>query len=175
MKGKFVETSGPITNMKLSDIDINVNSMLAAVGRATAEEMKNYTRPFDSSERLTESITWRTMADYDRIENSSDLIDEPENKYAVDIGSKAPHAWFRENGTGPHMHPEGSEEFVKAVTAWAFSKGMSEEDANSVIAAIRKRGTAKHPFAYPMIPKLKYIASKYFNVAFKNLYTRGSI
>jgi len=175
MKSQFVTTEGALSSMNLTEIEGDVNRYLATVGREAAEEMKEYTRPFDDEGTLTDSITWRTQSGSGRIGNPEHMIDMPENKYAVDIGSKAPHAFFRENGTGPHMHKEGSQEFVDAMLGWGFRKGMDENDIWKVIWAVRKRGTAKHPFAYPMIPKLEYIASKYFNVALKHLYTRGVI
>jgi hypothetical protein len=175
MKTQFVETKGAFTDMNLTEIEKDTERYLEAIGRDAMNEMKHYTEPFDDEGTLTESITGRTHATYNPISNSEHLIEKPDNKYAVDIGSKAPHAFFRENGTGPHMHPEGSQEFMDAVKGWAFWKGMREEEASKVIWAIRKRGTAKHPFAYPMSPKLHYIASKYFNVALKHLFTRGSM
>ena len=175
MNTQFVKTEGAFTNMNFADIEKDTERYLEAIGKDAASRMTHFTEPFDDTGDLTSSITWRTQATYAPIPNSEHLIEKPDNKYAVDIGSKAPHAFFRENGTGPHMHPEGSQEFMDAVKGWAFRKGMSEEEASKVIWAIRKRGTAKHPFAYPMIPILREIASKYFNVALKHLYTRGSM
>jgi len=173
MKTQFVETKGAFTNMNLMEIEKDTERYLEAIGGDAMNEMKHYTEPFDDEGTLTESITWRTLATYNPIPKSEHLIDKPENKYAVDIGSKAPHAFFRENGTRPHTTDEGSDEFVASMLGWGFRKDMDEDEIWKVIWAIRKRGTAKHPFAYPMIPKLHYIASKYFKVALRHLFTRG--
>ena len=159
---QYVVSKGFLTDMNLAKVDMDVEGILRLIGRDAAREMKEYTRPFDDEGDLTNSITWRTQATYDPISNREHLIDKPDNKYAVDIGSKAPHAFFRENGTRPHMTDEGSDDFVASMLGWGFRKGMDEDDIWKVIWAIRKRGTAKHPFAYPMIPKLEYIASKWF-------------
>lgn len=175
MNSKFVTTEGAISSMNLNEIEMDMNSLLASVGREAAEEMKNFTRPFDDFGTLTDSITWRTQSGSGRVANSEHMIDMPENKYAVDIGSKAPHAWFRENGTGPHTSSEGTFEFVAAIKEWAARKGMSEDDAEGIIFAIRKRGTAKHPFAYPMIPVLENIVKKWAGTFFKHLRFSGTI
>ena len=173
MKTQFVETKGFLTDGSLLNTDADIEKLLERIGEETMVEMKTYTKPFDDEGTLTDSITWRTHANYHHISENEHLIEKPDNKYAVDIGSKAPHAFFRENGTGPHMHPEGSQEFMDAVKGWAFRKGMSEEEASKVIWAIRKRGTAKHPFAYPMIPKLDYIARKCINEWLRNVGNRA--
>jgi hypothetical protein len=163
MSTQYVTTKGVLTDGSLANVDSDFEGLLERIGEETMVEMKLFTEPFDDTGSLTDSITWRTQANYHHISKNEHLIEKPDNKHAVDIGSKAPHAFFRENGTGPHMHPEGSEDFVNAMLGWGFRKGMDEDDIWKVIWAIRKRGTAKHPFAYPMIPRLDYIARKHIN------------
>jgi hypothetical protein len=103
------------------------------------------------------------------------LIDVPDTPHTVDVGSKAPHAWFREHGTRPHTSPEGSAEFVAAIREWAAFKGMGKKDADSIIFHIRTEGTVKHPFAEPMRPRMPVIAMKHFSEWVHTMFNRAGI
>ncbi len=176
---KNVTMTGEFSGMNLNNISIEVEAMLERIGAEVTEGMRSYTRPHDDTGDLTDSITWRTGATYAPIKNNEDLIEKPDAPNAVDIGSRARHAWFREHGTGPHIHPEGSEEFVAEMKEWASRKGIQwngteAEQAQfwAIVNHIRQYGTEAFPFAEPMIPELRSIAQKYGFQAIRNMFEK---
>ena len=182
MNTTYVTTKGIISGMNLTRLDLDIEAVLERIGEDAMREMRSFATPHNYQGTLEKSITWRTQATFHKIENTAHLIDKPDNKYAVDVGSKAPHAWFRENGTGPHVHPEGSAEFLAAMKEWAASKGINwdgppEESSRfwAIITNIRNHGTEKRPFAEPMRPRMGVIAMKHFISYINNVFTRANI
>jgi hypothetical protein len=145
-----------------------VESGLEQIGASVAKELKRELQkggkdgPYIASKQLYDSITWATAKAQDRSlvgpkAQSEDIIDKPSEQGKVDIGTKAPQAWYLEKGTSPHTaRGEMSQEYEDRIHAWALTKGITdEEEIENIIFAIRARGTIKHPFVQPVEDDLR--------------------
>ena len=168
-----------------SKMSIGVQAMLADVGAATAVEMKSHTKEHDVSKRLSNSITWQTK---DRGSNAlgehrkDDRLESPKEDGMLYVGSGAPHALFRESGSGPHKNPEGSEEFLDSLDKWAIQVlGISRESPSAydryrfwmLVDSIRKNGTEAAPFLAPTMPEIPKIVASAWYKAVKLFYTKA--
>ena len=154
---KYVTFAGDFMKKTEADILRPIEAVLENVGTAALEKMKTYTKPHDYRGDLSKSLMWRTKNNYSKVEEDDELIDEPP-VHAVDIGSASDHAFVREYGSGPHLNPEGSEEFVNEIIVWAQKKGMTEDEAWAIIKTIRNEGTDEAPFVRPVSSQMRFIA-----------------
>jgi len=169
---KYVTTvaiKGGLSKLDPSEISRSVEDMLERIGVVATKKMKTYTTKHDYRGDLTKSITWRTAFNHGSIENVNDLIDAPPVN-CVDIGSANDHAIYREKGTGPHLNPEGSVEFIEEIKLWAASKGLSEDIAWAIIKTIRNEGTDAKPFALPVHYQLESMAMPIIKKAIKDFW-----
>jgi hypothetical protein len=133
-------------------------------GEFAMREMKEITSQHDSSRRLTDSIVWRTDRAGPRqggAATESDVIDAPTETYVVRAGSGVRYAPYVEDGSGPHVNPEGHEEFVRDLKAWYERTFGISADANrdtrfhfwNIYNQIVLHGTEERPFVSPTFPK----------------------
>jgi hypothetical protein len=128
--------------LKLTEVDIirPIESVLTAIGEEASQQMKKLVEPHRYKGRLEESITWRTAKNQGGSVKSEDLIKAPP-VHCVDIGSANDHAFYVNNGTGPHNTPKDADMFVTEVMAWAKSKGFTEQEGWAIIRSIHNEGT----------------------------------
>ena len=148
--------------------------MLQRAGKEISALMRKETEPYDFEKTLSQSITWRTSKNSGNIPNPEHMIDAPSANNAVDVGSHAPHAWYREYGAGTHTSKEGSEAFLANMRAWVQEKiginpdGSDEERGIfwAIVKSIRNGPDAqrseqgKKPFVAPVEPEISGIASQ---------------
>lgn len=148
--------------------------MLQRAGKEISALMRKETEPYDFEKTLSQSITWRTSKNSGNIPNPEHMIDAPSANNAVDVGSHAPHAWYREYGAGEHTSSEGANEFLANMKRWAEEKldlhpDRSKADMGilwAIIKSIRKGPDAirheqgKQPFVAPVEPEIPGIASQ---------------
>lgn len=158
-----------------------VEGMLQAAGKEIVKLMKKETKPFDYEKTLTNSIAWRTAVRSSDVPNTAHLIAAPLPTNAVDIGSAAPHAYYREYGAGPHRTKTGSAEFIASMREWAekvvgINTGADASPKDKahfwsivnkirygVLAQTRHQGLS--PFVRPVEPKIPAIALQVANAA----------
>lgn len=122
MRYKNVKITGPLGKADWAkETSIMVDGLLNRAGTDMAALMRKETKPYDYEGTLTDSVAWRTAKASSKIKNPDHLIDAPPIG-AVDIGSAAPHARYREYGAGPHMNPNGSAEFIQRMKGWVAEK-----------------------------------------------------
>lgn len=142
---------------------IAMEGILQRVGNEVAKVMQSETKEHDYKGTLTKSITWRTLHNYGRIPNTAFLIDAPDVANAVDVGTHAPYAWYREYGAGEHRKKEGAAQFAASISAWLMTKlklSPADEGYWKIVNSIRKGPKAmagvqnKMPFLAPTMPKI---------------------
>lgn len=166
-------------------IPIGVQALLADIGMATAAEMRSHTKDHDVSKRLSNSITWQTS---DRGSNAygehrnEDKLDKPKEDGVLYVGSAAPHALFREIGSGPHKNPEGSQQFLDSLNEWTIAVlGVDRDSPDpairyhywNIVKDIRAHGTEAKPFLEPTIPEIPKIAAQAWFRAIKLFYSKA--
>ncbi len=165
-------------------IPIGVQALLADVGAATAKEMKSHTKEHDVSKRLSNSITWQTV---DKGSNAfgehrrEDRIDSPKEDGVLYVGSAAPHALFREIGSGLHRTWDGHEQFEESMKKWAetvlgiFPDRSPGEayDFALLLKHVRETYTEAAPFLAPTLPEIPKIAAQAWFKAVKLFYTKA--
>jgi len=143
------------------DIYRPIEVILEKVGDTVAPIMKDTIRKQTSDGargELERSIAWRTANNHSAVEKSEDLIEAPPVN-CVDIGSANSHAFYVEEGSSPHLNPEGTEEFVAEITEWVHRQGGDDNDVYMAIRAIRERGTDAMPFVKPTYEKMPSIVT----------------
>jgi hypothetical protein len=168
---QYVTMTGDFLKMTDKDIYRSVETALSAVGQAAAAKMKEITDKHNYRGELSGSITWRTAANRGSIENTEDLIDAPPVN-CVDVGSGNKKAIYAERGTGPHLNPVGTEEFVAEIIEWAASKGIDESGAWAIIKTIRNEGTDERPFAKPIYYQGRQIARPIMEAALQTFWAK---
>lgn len=168
--GKNVKISGAIARADFDkEMSVTLEGMLQSAGQQIAELMRRETRPYDYTGTLTESIAWRTAKRSSKVKDERFLIDAPDVHNAVDIGSAAPHARYRESGSSVHRTDKDSAMFLSNMRAWVREKLNidPEQDSEifwSIVNAIRYGGRAqagiqnKQPFLAPVEPMIPGIA-----------------
>jgi len=164
MRYKNVKITGPIGKADWAkETSIMVDGLLNRAGTDMTALMRKETKPYDYEGTLTDSVAWRTAKTSSKIKNQDHLIDAPPPN-AVDIGSAAPHARWRELGAGMHKTHSGSAEFIQRMKAWVAEKiGINPDGSKSekvifwsIVNAIRYGDKAKHnvqgqqPFVAPV-------------------------
>lgn len=165
----------------VKELSTFVEGMLQAAGEEIVTLMKKETKPFDYEKTLTNSIAWRTAVRPKSIPNTAHLIAAPLPTNAVDIGSAAPHAYYREYGAGPHRKADGSAEFIASMRKWVAKVIGISTDANAspkekahfwaIVNKIRSGNTAQlgmqgyHPFVSQTEPKIPAIIIPIANAA----------
>lgn len=164
---------------KSDKIEIGVEALLADIGSRAASKMREYTKDHTVSKRLWNSITWQTSTKGSNAygeHKSEDKIEKPKESGTLYVGSAAPHAYYQENGSGPHTHPEGSDEFVDSLEQWAIKVlGISRESPDAwdrmrfwyLVEEIRARGTPGSPFVQPTVDELPSIIRSAWKTAYK--------
>lgn len=170
MNTQYVRLTGPLFQAKDMDaqVSIMVEGILLRAGAEIVALMRDETTPYDHDGTLTKSLAWRTAKRSSRIENSSHLISAPDRVDAVDIGSGAPHAWYREYGAGVHRNADGSALFLAEMKRWVRDKiGINPDGSNAersifwaIVNSIRNGPAAmshvqnKQPFLAPVEPQI---------------------
>lgn len=161
---KAVTFTGAMSKANFAhEVTVFTEGILQRAGIEVKKAMQEETRPYDHEGTLTKSIAWRTMRNYSNIPNTDYLIDAPDVANAVDIGTHAPYAWYREYGAGIHKTPNGAAQFMSSITAWIRDKvGVTPADGLfwQIVNSIRKGEKAqagiqnKQPFLAPTMPKI---------------------
>jgi len=171
--------SGEITDRDwATTFEIAKQGCLNTTGQIIRDRMKDLTRPYDSSGRTTNSITWRTKKTGSNIASpakSTDRIDAPTSGDEVWIGSDAPSAIAREYPQGPHKKSEGSDEFIASLKEWVRRElqfdpdGTPEEQSHFwwIVGSIRKRDYPAHPFVEPMKAQVGDVMTKAWEKAIR--------
>lgn len=175
IKGPPVKFTGALAKIDFDkEKPITLEGMLTAVGKRVEPLMRKETAPYDFEKTLTNSITWRTSKNSGKVDNPAYMIDAPTPTNAVDIGSHAPHAWYREYGAAVHEKKEGAAEFIASMKKWVQEKvGInpegSDEERGIFWAIVKKiaKGPEAHshtqgkmPFVAPIEPQIPAIASE---------------
>jgi hypothetical protein len=171
----------------LASGSIGANRVLSDVGVFAQNEMTEITKKTDASGRLTDSVTWQMVGGpftgraSDKGSNirgraeSDDKIDKPTTPDTVLIGSQAPHAIYRELGSGVHKSFEGHEKFEELMKEWCRTKYIRPFNPDSgdpkdktlflwILKGVRE-GHAPVPFVSPMKDKVLPFAMKRFKIA----------
>jgi len=161
MNTKHVTFAGDF--LKKTEVDIlrPIEAVLTRIGEETVPVMKGFIKNNVSRAAtgdLEGSIAWRTATNHSQVETADDLIEAPP-AHCVDIGSANNHAVYVDRGSGPHLNPEGSEEFVAEIKDWVRRMGWDESVAFPIIKNIREQGTDAIPFIEPTGNKLQSIAT----------------
>ena len=171
MRTPHVKIRGPVGKANWDvETSILAEGIRVTVGKKIADAMKNITEDDDFTKTLTDSITYRTKENSGRVKVDDYKINAPDDPRAVDIGSGAPHAWYREHGAGVHKNREGTTSFIANMRGWVAEKIGINTNANAspqeksifwaIVNSIRygpkaKTGTqGKKPFADPVKPLL---------------------
>lgn len=150
VKGKFFSMNLDAHRKQISQ------STLSNIGNRIVTKMKEYTNPYDWMGELTNSISWVDSNGWGN--NSSDYpLEPPSSAEHIYVGSAVPYAYFREFGAGPHLSPDGSEEFKQNMILWYQDKigGDPENDSKDsfhlfcIMEKIRVKQDAV-PFAKPV-------------------------
>jgi hypothetical protein len=161
------------------ELSIFVEGALQRAGEEIVTLMKAETKPFDFKGTLTKSIAWRTANRAKAIPNSAHLIAAPKATNTVDIGSAAPHAYYREYGAGPHRTKAGSLEFLASMREWVAkviginttASATPEEKSHfwAIVNTVRKGMDAQmgrqglQPFVRPVEWKIPALATRIAN------------
>lgn len=178
--GKFVKVTIKGEMFKGDKLALSVNAMLADIGEASVQAMKEITHESDVSHRLSDSITWQMS---DRGSNAfgehrqEDKIDKPAENGVILVGSGAPHAFYRDTYSGIHQTDEGTEQFIESLNEWANAVlGISKDSPDPrdqmrfwyLVEHIRnERITPGEAFIDPTIAKVPKFASSAFKRASK--------
>ena len=88
----------------MADGSIGIDAVLASTGAYVQDEMVKITDKTRASGRLSDSITWQTSKRGSNIRSAAeadDKIEKPKTTFTLVVGSSAPHAIYREKGSGP--------------------------------------------------------------------------
>lgn len=135
MKNKYVQTTGGLSGLAVSEFDGVIQSILQKVGDYGVQVMREKTQPFDDTGNMTNSIMWRTASAQSVNGASAEAsdIDPPEEPNAVLIGSASDYAYWREYGAGPHVTNYRSAEFIASLKDWCRSKlGFEPNDPSNI-------------------------------------------
>lgn len=174
MDGSIVNTTvvkleGPLFNGKMaSRVPVVIEGILHKVGETGVGEMRAITKESDFTKTLTESMMWRTQKRTSKVDTSY-KIPAPPMANAVDVGSAAPYAWYREYGAGVHITNDKSEEFLDNMRIWAIEKLHIDPEVDraqfwGLIKHIRsgekaqRKEQGKTPFLAPFEARLPLIA-----------------
>jgi len=171
-RGKIIDSS---------KISVGVQALLADVGSATVAEMKEHTKEHDVSKRLSNSITWQTSNKGSNAygeHRDEDKIDSPTEDGVLYVGSNAPHALFREIGSGIHRTADGHEQFEESMKEWCKAVlGIDPDrspgeayDFAMVLKHVRDNFTDAAPFLAPTMPEIPKIVNNAWLRAEKLLY-----
>lgn len=167
-KYSHVKLKGPLFEANWDkEIPVFIEGALTRAGESTVGMMKKETEPYDFRGTLTKSLMWKTSRRSSKA-NTSMEIDKPSSNMEVNVGSAAPHAWYREYGAGPHISSQGSDLFLANMREWFQQKtGMNPNDGGegqsyfwAIIKTIRsgERAQAKEqgkmPFLAPIVDQL---------------------
>jgi hypothetical protein len=167
-----VTFEGNFHKMKPEDILRPIEGMLANVGAAVVPVMRGIIKGQVSQGargELERSIAWRTANKHSQVEKNEDLIESPP-VHCVDIGSANSHAFYVEEGSSPHLNPEGTEEFVAEIKDWTARMGWDEDVAYAIINSIRANGTDAMPYAKPTGEKLPSISKPIYDEAVRTFW-----
>lgn len=158
---KYVTFAGDFLKLKEVDILRPVEGILERIGTDAVRVMRRFVGPPFVSQAargdLENSIMWITANNHSEIPATENLLETPP-VHCVDIGSANDHAFYVEEGSSPHVNPEGSDEFVAEIEDWVRRMGWDEGIAYVIIKKIREEGTDAIPFVKPTADKLQSIA-----------------
>jgi hypothetical protein len=163
-KTQHVKLKGPLFEANWDkEIPVYVEGVLLRTGESVVSMMKKNTEPYDFRGTLTKSLMWKTSK-RSSVPGTSFEIDAPKSNMEVNVGSAAPHAWYREYGAGPHRTKKDAALFIANMKAWFKQKvGKDPNDKDegqdhfwAIVNTIRKgpkaqaREQGKHPFLSPV-------------------------
>ena len=180
-----ITVEGFIANLK--DSSIGIARVLSDTGVYVQNGMVEIVKKTEASGRLTDSITWQmsggsitgrasnTGSNIRERAEEADKIDKPTTPDTVIIGSQAPHAIYRELGSGVHKSFEGHEKFEELMKEWCKTKYIRPFNPDSgdpkdktlflwILKGVRE-GHVPVPFVSPMKDKVLPFAIKRFKMA----------
>lgn len=187
--GKWV-IENPITverfKRDLADGSIGIEAVLASTGAYIQEEMIKITDKTKASGRLSDSITWQTVKRGTNIRSGAeadDKIEKPKTANTLLVGSAAPHAIYREKGSGMHKYFEGHEKFEELMKEWCrtkFNKPFNPDSGDPKdkalflhILQVVREGHEAVPFVEPNLQKVLPYAIKRFKIALTKYFKAG--